>query len=261
MYGFCYSLVNSLILNTFSIRFVVLLASDRLARSSKFLYWYRLVICYFKWHYFKSEGRGPGLRKWRGPGWLRYASDFCSLFWAAHTWYIHAYIQTLDSAHSTEAPAPGGRWVASYCNCNLPSSWRHALVGLTSPTTKNFNTRPSADTETEANKLIQQQQRKTASHALSAREQRWAYQPRVPSPSVPFSGDPFPRLMRGSLGPPKSTSQTASLSAHCHDQRTHRPYGITRCYLPPDRGDIPAFTPAEVGMRLNDAGGCKAELT
>ena len=34
---FCYSLVNSLILNTFSIRFVVLLASDRLARSSKFL--------------------------------------------------------------------------------------------------------------------------------------------------------------------------------------------------------------------------------
>ena len=29
-------------------------------------YWYRLVICYFKWHYFKSEGRGPGLRKWRG---------------------------------------------------------------------------------------------------------------------------------------------------------------------------------------------------
>ena len=43
-----------------------LLASDRLAvvLSS---YWYRLVICYFKWHYFKSEGRGPDLRKWRGP--------------------------------------------------------------------------------------------------------------------------------------------------------------------------------------------------
>ena len=35
----------------------------------------RLVICYFKWHYFKSEG-GPDLRKWRGPGWLRYASDW-----------------------------------------------------------------------------------------------------------------------------------------------------------------------------------------
>ena len=25
-----------------------------------------LGICYFKWHYFKSEGRGPDLRKWRG---------------------------------------------------------------------------------------------------------------------------------------------------------------------------------------------------
>jgi len=36
-HDFCYSLVNSLILNTFSIRFVVLLASDRLARSSKFI--------------------------------------------------------------------------------------------------------------------------------------------------------------------------------------------------------------------------------
>jgi len=36
-HGFCNSLVNSLILNAFSIRFVVLLASDRLARSSKFL--------------------------------------------------------------------------------------------------------------------------------------------------------------------------------------------------------------------------------
>jgi len=27
---------------------------------------------------------------------------------------------------------------------------------------------------------------------------------------------------------------------------THVPYGITQCYLPPGRGDIPAFTPAEV---------------
>jgi len=25
------------------------------------------------------------------------------------------------------------------------------------------------------------------------------------------------------------------------------PYGITQCYLPPSRGDIPAFTPAEAG--------------
>ena len=35
---------------------------------------------------------------------------------------------------------------------------------------------------------------------------------------------------------------------------THMPYGITQCYLPPDRGDIPAFTPAEAGTRLSDPG-------
>jgi len=37
-------------------------------------------------------------------------------------------------------------------------------------------------------------------------------------------------------------------SLTCHtatDTGTHMPYGITQCYLPPDRGDIPAFTPAE----------------
>jgi len=33
------------------------------------------------------------------------------------------------------------------------------------------------------------------------------------------------------------------------------PYGITQCYLPPDRGDIPALTPAEAGTRLSDPGG------
>jgi len=45
--------------------------------------------------------------------------------------------------------------------------------------------------------------------------------------------------------------------------RTHMPYRITQCYLPPDRGDIPAFTPAEAGTRLRWAitKGCKAELT
>ena len=30
------------------------------------------------------------------------------------------------------------------------------------------------------------------------------------------------------------------------------PYGITQHYLPPGRGDIPAFTPAEAGTRLSD---------
>ena len=35
---------------------------------------------------------------------------------------------------------------------------------------------------------------------------------------------------------------------------TRMPYGITRCYLPPDRSDISAFTPAETGTRLSDPG-------
>ena len=33
------------------------------------------------------------------------------------------------------------------------------------------------------------------------------------------------------------------------------PYGIIQCYLPPGRGDIPAFTPAEAGTRFSDPGG------
>ena len=33
------------------------------------------------------------------------------------------------------------------------------------------------------------------------------------------------------------------------------PYVITQCYLPPGRGDIPAFTPAEAGTRFSDPGG------
>ena len=32
-------------------------------------------------------------------------------------------------------------------------------------------------------------------------------------------------------------------------------YGITQCYLPLGRGDIPAFTPAEAGTRFSDPGG------
>ena len=33
------------------------------------------------------------------------------------------------------------------------------------------------------------------------------------------------------------------------------PYGITLCYLPPDRGDIPALTTAKDGTRLSEPGG------
>jgi len=32
---------------------------------------------------------------------------------------------------------------------------------------------------------------------------------------------------------------------------THMPYRITQCYLPPGRGDIPAFSPAEAGTGLS----------
>jgi len=35
---------------------------------------------------------------------------------------------------------------------------------------------------------------------------------------------------------------------------THVPYEIT-LYLPPGRGDIPAFTPAEAGTLFSDPGG------
>jgi len=31
---------------------------------------------------------------------------------------------------------------------------------------------------------------------------------------------------------------------------TRVPYGITRCHLPPSRGDIPAFTPAKLVVDL-----------
>ena len=45
-------------------------------------------------------------------------------------------------------------------------------------------------------------------------------------------------------------------SPNCHTATgTHMPYRITQRYLPPDRGDIPAFTPAEAGTRLSDPGG------
>jgi len=35
----------------------------------------------------------------------------------------------------------------------------------------------------------------------------------------------------------------------------HLPYGITQCYLPPDRGDFSAFTPAEADTRFSDPEG------
>jgi len=37
-------------------------------------------------------------------------------------------------------------------------------------------------------------------------------------------------------------------------------YRITQCYLPPDRGGIPAFTPAEAGTRLSNPGGMQGSV-
>ena len=45
-------------------------------------------------------------------------------------------------------------------------------------------------------------------------------------------------------------------SLTCHTAtEIHMPYRITQCYLPPDKGDILAFTPTEAGTRLSDTGG------
>ena len=38
------------------------------------------------------------------------------------------------------------------------------------------------------------------------------------------------------------------------------PHGITQCYLPPGRGDIPALAPAEAGPRLSDPGGMQGSV-
>ena len=35
---------------------------------------------------------------------------------------------------------------------------------------------------------------------------------------------------------------------------------MTQCYLPLDRGDIPALTPAEAGTRLRDPGGMQGSV-
>ena len=39
---------------------------------------------------------------------------------------------------------------------------------------------------------------------------------------------------------------------------THVPYGITQCYMPPGRGDIPALAPAEAGTQFSDPGGMQS---
>ena len=38
------------------------------------------------------------------------------------------------------------------------------------------------------------------------------------------------------------------------------PYEITQCDLPPDRGENPAFTPAEAGTRFSEPGGMQSRV-
>jgi len=57
-----------------------------------------------------------------------------------------------------------------------------------------------------------------------------------------------------------SNTDSSSLSRHTATE-THMLYGITQCYLPPGRGDIPSFTRAKVVLDLATPEGCKAELT
>ena len=49
--------------------------------------------------------------------------------------------------------------------------------------------------------------------------------------------------------------QTIAVSTWPHRYGNSVPYRITQCYLPPSRGDIPAFTPAEADPRCTNPGG------
>ena len=69
--------------------------------------------------------------------------------------------------------------------------------------------------------------------------------PRTFTPSLPL-------LLKSKV----EYTDIAVRSLTCHTATgTHMPYGITQRYLPPDRGDILVFTPAEAGTRLSDPGG------
>jgi len=38
------------------------------------------------------------------------------------------------------------------------------------------------------------------------------------------------------------------------------PYGITQCYLQPDRGGVPVLTPAKAGTRFSNHGGMQGSV-
>jgi len=55
-----------------------------------------------------------------------------------------------------------------------------------------------------------------------------------------------------SIGDSVRKQDIAVCELHLTATGNHIPYGITQCYLPPGRGDFPAFTPAEAGTRFSD---------
>ena len=64
------------------------------------------------------------------------------------------------------------------------------------------------------------------------------------------------------LGKGKDKVVYSSLRKRLTATGTHMPYVITQCYLPPGRGDIPAFIPKPKRvLDLATPEGCDAELT
>jgi len=69
--------------------------------------------------------------------------------------------------------------------------------------------------------------------------------PELPGPPINWHNAPM-----------HESNKVYSSSQSCHTSTgTHMPHGITQCYLPRGRDDIPALTPAEAGTRLSDPGG------
>jgi len=88
-------------------------------------------------------------------------------------------------------------------------------------------------------------------------------QPRKTDVGSRLERDQLPHIINpieAYLGQPRDVkvkcTDIAVRSVTCHTAAgTRMPYWIAQCYLPPDRADIPAFTPAEAGTRLSDPGG------
>jgi len=72
--------------------------------------------------------------------------------------------------------------------------------------------------------------------------------------SYPVGVDPTVQQYVISVQSPHMAIPASSLTCHTATG-TYMPYGITQCYLPPDRGDVPAFNQAEAGTRLSDPEG------